>query len=345
MTAFGPERAEDVLARCQSTLASIGEAFTAAFGGEFEVRAASATPLQLDDAAPKLVGGGLAFGIAVGDTLLLAALTQADALLPQWCAAPDEDGIAKLDKLSSDLAAGLLPEDCESKPTRAALHPDLAAAVRDAQPTDDCVCLPLEIAKGDDVAQLSLIWPVTGEVAPPNETPHADEKQADELSADTPGETSDGDMVQNPSSASEAASNERGEKTAHGATAAPQASGPAPKAKLPKHRRLIYRNLEDGIRQLPAYAQSLLRVQVPVTVTLAEAKTPVSKILDMGPGTILQFKKACDSNLTLEVGRQTVAEGEAVKVGDKFGLWITSMTMPGERFWSVNTTASVKRVK
>jgi len=116
-------------------------------------------------------------------------------------------------------------------------------------------------------------------------------------------------------------------------------------AKPPKHRRLIYRNLEEGIRQLPAYAQSLLRVQVPVTVTLATAKTPVSKVLAMGPGTILQFKKACDSNLTLEVGRQTVAEGEAVKVGDKFGLWITAITMPSERFWSVDKTATTKRVK
>lgn len=116
-------------------------------------------------------------------------------------------------------------------------------------------------------------------------------------------------------------------------------------AKLPKHRRLIYRGLEDGIRQLPAYAQSLLRVKVPVTVTLAVTKAPVSKIIDMVPGTILQFTKTYDSNLTLEVGRQEVAEGEAVKVGDKFGLWITSMTMPEERFWAVNKTAMTNRVK
>lgn len=120
---------------------------------------------------------------------------------------------------------------------------------------------------------------------------------------------------------------------------------PIRQGKLPQHRRLIYRNLEEGIRQLPPYAKSLLRVQVPVTVTLATAKTSVSKILDMGPGTILQFKKACDSNLTMEVGQQTVAEGEAVKVGDKFGLWITSMTMPGERFWSVKPTSPPQRVK
>jgi flagellar motor switch protein FliN/FliY len=33
------------------------------------------------------------------------------------------------------------------------------------------------------------------------------------------------------------------------------------------------------------------------------------------------------------VGDQEIAVGEAVKVGDKFGLWVTSIAMPGERFW------------
>jgi hypothetical protein len=47
----------------------------------------------------------------------------------------------------------------------------------------------------------------------------------------------------------------------------------------------------------------------------------------------------------MEVGRQELAEGEAVKVGDKFGLLITSMTLPSERFWSVDKTAMTKRVK
>ncbi len=36
--------------------------------------------------------------------------------------------------------------------------------------------------------------------------------------------------------------------------------------------------------------------------------------------------------LELQVGNRPVATGEAVKVGDKFGLRITAIAMPDERF-------------
>jgi len=109
--------------------------------------------------------------------------------------------------------------------------------------------------------------------------------------------------------------------------------------------RVQYTDIDDGIRRLPPYAKSLLKVRVPVTVTLASAKYPVSQILELGPGSIIQFNKPCEDNLTLEVGDHSIARGEAVKIGDKFGLWITSMTMPDERFWVIHGRRSGVRVK
>src|SRR5437763_14718355 len=89
------------------------------------------------------------------------------------------------------------------------------------------------------------------------------------------------------------------------------------------------------LAQLPAYARSLLRIQVPVFVTLAATRQPTSRVLDLAPGTILHFTKPCDDPLTLSVGHCDVAVGETVKVGDKFGLRLTSMVMPEEKFESV----------
>ena len=43
--------------------------------------------------------------------------------------------------------------------------------------------------------------------------------------------------------------------------------------------------------------------------------------------------------LDLETGNQSIAVGEAVKVGDKFGLRITSMVLPDERFKIVQAAA------
>jgi flagellar motor switch/type III secretory pathway protein FliN len=90
--------------------------------------------------------------------------------------------------------------------------------------------------------------------------------------------------------------------------------------------------LAGHLAQLPSYSRSLLRIEVPVVVTLATTRLPVSRILDMGPGTIVHFEKSYDSPLTLSVGHCDVAVGDAVKVGDKFGLRISSMVMPQEKF-------------
>ena len=90
--------------------------------------------------------------------------------------------------------------------------------------------------------------------------------------------------------------------------------------------------LAGNLAHLPSYSRSLLRIDVPVVVTLATTRLPVSRILDMGPGTIVHFDKSYDSPLTLAVGSCDVAVGDAVKIGDKFGIRISSMVMPQEKF-------------
>ncbi|HEV2972717.1 MAG TPA: FliM/FliN family flagellar motor switch protein [Pirellulales bacterium] len=87
--------------------------------------------------------------------------------------------------------------------------------------------------------------------------------------------------------------------------------------------------------RLSSYTRSLLHIQVPVVVTLAAKKQPVGQIIELGPGSIIHFAKSCEEMLDLSVGGHRVAQGEAVKVGDKFGLRITSLILPGERFKAV----------
>ena len=66
---------------------------------------------------------------------------------------------------------------------------------------------------------------------------------------------------------------------------------------------------------------------MPVVVTLAEKRQKLSRIVELGPGAIIQFEKSCEEMLELGVGDRRVALGEAVKVGDKFGLRITSIAL------------------
>ena len=91
-------------------------------------------------------------------------------------------------------------------------------------------------------------------------------------------------------------------------------------------------------REFPPYTRSLLRVRVAVVVTLAEKRQTLGRILEISPGQIIQFDKPCEEMLDLEAGDCQIASGEAVKVGDKFGLRITSIVPPEERFWPVKRT-------
>jgi len=78
--------------------------------------------------------------------------------------------------------------------------------------------------------------------------------------------------------------------------------------------------------------KSLLRIEADVAVTLASQQLPVDRILQFVPGVMIQFEKPCDTPLTIEIDGCAVAEGEVVKVGDKFGLRITEICGCKERW-------------
>ena len=117
---------------------------------------------------------------------------------------------------------------------------------------------------------------------------------------------------------------------------APEESAPEPKAVVPASKNTGASTVATDYSQLPAYSRSLLKVQVPVHVVLASKKEKVGNVVDLAPGTIIKFDKSCEEMLHLLVGNQVVAEGEAVKIGDKFGFRISAIEMPHEHFTKVS---------
>lgn len=85
-------------------------------------------------------------------------------------------------------------------------------------------------------------------------------------------------------------------------------------------------------RVLPLLTHSLLRIRLPLEVTLARTRKPLLELLQLSPGAIIQFEKSCEEPLDLSINGHVIARGEAVKVGDKFGLRILEMTPPPERY-------------
>lgn len=80
------------------------------------------------------------------------------------------------------------------------------------------------------------------------------------------------------------------------------------------------------------YWKSLLRIEAELAVVLADEKMPVAKILQLVPGVMIPFEKTCEAPLTIEVDGIAIAQGEVVKVGDKFGLRIQEILDRDERW-------------
>ena len=72
----------------------------------------------------------------------------------------------------------------------------------------------------------------------------------------------------------------------------------------------------------PAELQRILQLHVPVIVKLAERKLMLSEVMRLGVGAIIEFFKSSNEPLELMINNKTIAIGEAVKVGENFGLRI-----------------------
>jgi flagellar motor switch protein FliN/FliY len=88
--------------------------------------------------------------------------------------------------------------------------------------------------------------------------------------------------------------------------------------------------LHAGLQSKPASRQQqelkrILQLEVPIIVKLAERKLALSEVMRLGAGAINEFFKSNDEPLELLINNIPIAVGEAVKVGENFGLKITQI--------------------
>lgn len=69
----------------------------------------------------------------------------------------------------------------------------------------------------------------------------------------------------------------------------------------------------------------ILRLEVPIIVRLAERTMPLSDIVNLNTGSIIEFEKPADGELDLMINNQCIGTGHAVKVGENFGLRVTEI--------------------
>ncbi len=74
---------------------------------------------------------------------------------------------------------------------------------------------------------------------------------------------------------------------------------------------------------MPADLKSVLKLQVPLIVQIAERMMPFEDVMNLAPGAIIELPKKADEELAILVNNQAIGTGLAVKVGENFGVRVT----------------------
>lgn len=330
MPAFGPEIAPQIVSQCQASAGEMAGAFSRAFDRPITVTIGEARPFSPEDFAVEAAFPGIIILLKISGSAALVAIPESTGLLPDWYSAPDPTGKSKLTTLAQELGMLILPDAFMPDDFRAEAVGSVARAVAAGGTKGSDQAITIELSSDGKKGTAYIILPVplaeaVFKAAPP---PQAAAKPPAE--ATIPGAVGADEAEQKQESAPSPSSGPSGLPAAfREAAAAPQTGGQgAPPAKA-------------NTKALPTYTRSLLKISVPLSVTLAAKRQPVGQILELGPGSIIQFDKSCEEMLDLNVNNLPIARGEAVKVGEKFGLRVLSLILPGERFKPITPPASL----
>jgi flagellar motor switch protein FliN/FliY len=87
----------------------------------------------------------------------------------------------------------------------------------------------------------------------------------------------------------------------------------------------------DRSKESAANLEFIMDIPLEVTVRLGRAKLPISDLLDLAGGSVIELDRAAGEPLDVLVNNKLVARGEAVVINDKFGVRLTEIVAPTER--------------
>lgn len=85
--------------------------------------------------------------------------------------------------------------------------------------------------------------------------------------------------------------------------------------------------------------QTIFKLEVPVIVLIGGRRMPLEDVLALGPGAIIELNKSAEDELDLLVNNKEIGSGLAVKVGENFGIQISSIQSPIDRIEALGPTA------
>ncbi|MFO7976960.1 MAG: flagellar motor switch protein FliN [Candidatus Hydrogenedentota bacterium] len=90
-----------------------------------------------------------------------------------------------------------------------------------------------------------------------------------------------------------------------------------------------------AVREAAGNINMILDIALTVTVRLGRVEMPLGRVLELGPGSIIEVGHSVDEPVELLVNNKLIARGDVVVVEEKFGLRITEIVSQTERIESL----------
>ena len=88
---------------------------------------------------------------------------------------------------------------------------------------------------------------------------------------------------------------------------------------------------DNGADALVRDLEFLYEVPLQVSVEVGRARILLKDLLQMGEGYVVELDKMAGEPLDLYVNGRLIARGEAVRIGDKFGIKLTEVVSQSDR--------------
>lgn len=90
---------------------------------------------------------------------------------------------------------------------------------------------------------------------------------------------------------------------------------------------------------MAADLSSILSLEVPLIVQLAERPITLAEVMALVPGAILELPKTSEEELDVLANNRAIGKGHAVKIGENFGIEITEILGSRQRVIALGAPA------
>lgn len=287
MSGFSQENVEAIFAQAGESMAALTDSFNQCFDSNYRLEQGESgmwSPEELDDL---FRGPGLIALFRLGDEAMVGLIPES-LPLPDWYKDPGESQSSRLQTLSMEWSMNLIPMDAgEVEEFKTYSVESLLNEVMQCAPADWAALLRMNVLPAEPEAET--------EEESDGQSPSAVIPVIWPLTKPPVTETAEPEADPAPESAAPSSAQTPPASAATGSTPPASAAG---------------QNPLNRINKLPVQA----------IVKLASKKIEMNQLLSICPGSLITFDKPCEDPLELYINNEVYCLGEAVKIGENFGL-------------------------